>query len=51
MEKILSSGENKEQLIEFIYHSWKADPMVLKGIEVFCSAPGRMSNYFHQTTC
>jgi hypothetical protein len=35
-KKILSSGENKEQLIEFIYHSWrKADPMVLNGIEVF----------------
>ncbi len=32
----MSSGENKEQLIEFIYPSWrKADPMVLKGIEVF----------------
>jgi hypothetical protein len=35
-KKFLSSGENKEQLIEFIYHSWrKADPKVLQGIELF----------------
>ena len=32
----MSSGDNKEELIKLIFNSWrKADPQLLKGIEVF----------------
>ena len=32
----LSSGENKGQLMEFLFCAWKkADPITLNGIEVF----------------
>ena len=35
-KKFLSCGENKEELMKFIYSSWiKADPTLLKGIEVY----------------
>ena len=37
-KKFLSCGENKEELIKFIYTSWmKADPTLLRGIEVYLS--------------
>ena len=32
----MSSGENKEELMKFIFDAWKkADPQLLKGVEVF----------------
>lgn len=35
-KKFMSSGENKEELMKFIFISWrKADPRLLKGVEVF----------------
>ena len=35
-KEFLSCGENKEELMIFIYISWmKADPTLLRGIEVY----------------
>ena len=35
-KKFMSSGENKEELIKFIFNTWrKANPQLLKGVEVF----------------
>ena len=35
-KKFMSSGENKEELIKFIFSTWrKANPRLLKGVEVF----------------
>ena len=37
-KRFLTCGENKEELIKFIYTSWmKADPTLLRGIEVYLS--------------
>ena len=42
-KKFLSTGENKEQLMEFLFYAWKkADPIMLNGIEVFLA---------HQKVC
>ena len=35
-KKFMSSGGNKEELMTFIFHTWrKADPRLLNGVEVF----------------
>ena len=35
-KKFMSSGDNKEELMKFIFSTWrKADPQLLKGVEVF----------------
>ena len=35
-KKFMSSGTNKEELMKFIFNIWrKADPQLLKGVEVF----------------
>ena len=37
-KKFMSSGENKEELMKFLFTSWKnADPRLLRGIQVFLS--------------
>jgi hypothetical protein len=35
-KKFMASGENKEEIMKFIFNTWrKADPQALKGVEVF----------------
>jgi hypothetical protein len=35
-KKFMSSGENKEELMKFLFDAWKkADPQLLKGVEVY----------------
>jgi hypothetical protein len=35
-KKFMSSGDNKEELMKFIFSTWrKADPQLLKDVEVF----------------
>ena len=35
-KKFMASGENKEEIMKFIFNTWrKADPRALKGVEVF----------------
>ena len=46
-KKFLSSGENKEQLMKFIYQSWtKADPHLFKDVEVFLSHEEMCHKFF-----
>ena len=35
-KKFMASGENKEEIMKFIFNSWRnADPQALKGVQVF----------------
>jgi hypothetical protein len=47
-KKFMSSGDNKEELMKFIFSTWrKADPQLLKGVEVFLAHKEICHRFFY----
>ncbi|CAB3983243.1 Hypothetical predicted protein [Paramuricea clavata] len=47
-KKFMSSGDNKEELMKFIFSTWrKADPQLLKGVEVFLAHEEICHRFFY----